>query len=95
LKTASSEQRPAYRQTSILDSGLLGFSSPVSCLLSTVSCILVFPFSFSHLFTLPAAAGIGFELALFFPRPRPDKSAYYLIIKELKPSLHILKLALF
>jgi hypothetical protein len=49
----------------------------------------------SHLFTLPASAGIGFELALFFLRPDRAKFAYYLIIKELKPNCLYLKLALF
>jgi hypothetical protein len=44
---------------------------------------------------LPAAAGIGFELALFSPRPKPLIFSYYLVIKELTPNCLYLKLALF
>jgi hypothetical protein len=44
---------------------------------------------------LPAAAGIGFELALFFRCHKLLKFSYYLIIKELTPTSAFLKLALF
>jgi hypothetical protein len=38
-----------------------------------VFCILCFFSSFSHPFTLPVVAGIGFELALFFTPPQTGK----------------------
>jgi hypothetical protein len=60
-----------------------------------VFCILSFFSYFSRPFTLPAAAGNGFELALFSPRPKPENITYYLIIKELMPIPLNLKLALF